>query len=70
MHDRVATVHEQAAELFDGVGLPSLAREERARARWEREGAATEREGARLRREWSASRPFLREPTRELGEDG
>ena len=47
-------VHEHAAELFDGMGLPSLAREERARARLDREGAAAER--AQLRREYSAAR--------------
>jgi hypothetical protein len=51
-HDRAAALHEQAAELYDGMGLASLAREERARARLDREGAATERAHARQRREW------------------
>jgi hypothetical protein len=50
-HDRAAMRHEEAAELFDGMGLPSLARGERARARLDREGAAAELEHARLRRE-------------------
>lgn len=42
-HGRVAVVHEEAAQLFDGMGLRSLARDERARARLDRDGAATER---------------------------
>ena len=36
-------------ELFEMMGLPSLARGERARARLDREGAATELERAQLR---------------------
>ena len=47
--------HEQAAELFDGMGLPSRARDERARARFDREGANIERERAQLRRERNVS---------------
>ena len=54
-HDRAAVLHERAAELFDGFGLTSLARRERAQARCNREGAATEREHARLRHELIAS---------------
>ena len=56
MHDRAAMLHQKAAELFDGMGLSSLAREERARARWDRDGAAAEREHARLRREQNTAR--------------
>ena len=48
--------HEQAAELFDGMGLRSLARQERARARVDRDDAAVEHERAGLRRERNASR--------------
>jgi len=55
-------LHEQAAELFDGMGLPSLARDERARARLDRDDAAFERKQARLRRERNATEP-LTEPT-------
>jgi hypothetical protein len=47
--------HEQAAELFDGMGLPSRARDERARARFDREGANIERERAQLRRDRNVS---------------
>jgi len=46
--------HEQAAQLFDGMGLSSLARQERARARLDRDDAAVEHERARLRRERNA----------------
>jgi len=55
-HERAALLHERAAELFDGMGLLSLAVRERVRARWERDGAAAEREHARLRHELIASR--------------
>ena len=47
-HDRAALVHAEAAELFEMMGLPSLARDERARARLDRGGAVTELESARL----------------------
>jgi hypothetical protein len=49
-HDRDAEHHAEAAALFDGVGLHSLARSERARARLAREAATVEREQAELRR--------------------
>jgi hypothetical protein len=48
-HDRAALLHQEAAELFEMMGLPSLARGERARARLDREGAASELERAELR---------------------
>lgn len=48
-HDRAALAREEAAELYDGVGSHSLARQERARARWNRDAAALERELARQR---------------------
>jgi len=48
-HDRAALLHEEAAELFEMMGLASLARGERARARLDREGAATELARAQLR---------------------
>ena len=54
-HERAAERHEQSAELFDGMGSSSLAREERARARFERERATIERDRALARREWNAS---------------
>jgi hypothetical protein len=62
-------LHEEAAALFDGMGLGSMAREERARARFDHQGAAADRELARLRREWLDSRSLDSEPTGELGED-
>ena len=54
-HDRAALRHEEAAELFEMMGLPSLARGERAHARLDREGAAAELESAQLRHD--ASQP-------------
>jgi hypothetical protein len=48
-HDRAALLHQEAAELFEMMGLPSLARGERALARLDREGAASELERAELR---------------------
>jgi lipoprotein NlpI len=54
-HDRAALLHEQTAALYDGMGLSSLAREERARARLYREGADTELEYARKRHKQLAS---------------
>lgn len=50
-HDRAALRHQEAAELFEMMGLPSLARGERAHARLDREGAAAELESAQLRRD-------------------
>ena len=64
-HDRAALLHEETAELFEIVGLASLARAERARARLDREGAATELESAHLRHNL-ASRSRKRGP-REVG---
>lgn len=62
-------LHEEAAALFDGMGLHSLARQERARARFDREGAAADREGARLRREWLDLRSLDSDATSQLGAD-
>jgi hypothetical protein len=55
-HDQAALLHQEAAELFEMMGLPSLARSERARARLDREDAASEVEYAQLRRD-RASQP-------------
>lgn len=55
-HDQAALLHQEAAELFEMMGLPSLARSERARARLDREDAASEIEYAQLCRD-PASQP-------------